>query len=75
MRIHSPAYLLSAYKKDADRSKPLRIFMVLGTSIPFDRLKESYFMTFGKVSTLASETHWVTAASYAAFCASVSISS
>lgn len=41
----------------------------------FCRSNADYFMTFGKVSTLASETHWVTAASYAAFWASSSISS
>jgi len=27
----------------------------------------NYFMIFGKVLTSASDTHWVTAASYAAF--------
>ncbi len=30
------------------------------------RQEINYSMTFGKVSTFASDTHWVTAASYAA---------
>lgn len=41
----------------------------------FGNIRRNYFIAFGKVFTSASETHWVTAASYAASCADLSISS